>query len=178
MATAGNFIKHGYPYTGALKVLRVIMSYDYLWINVRVKGGAYGCMNSYSRTGDTYLTSYRDPNLRDTLEIYKGAAEYIRNFDPDDRDMTKYIIGAISDMDIPLTPKAKGLRAMSAYLSQDSYENAQKERDEVLSADREAIRKLADYVDSVVKDENICVLGCEETIEKEAGLFDKTETLL
>ena len=178
VATAGNFIKHGYPYTGALKVLRVIMSYDYLWINVRVKGGAYGCMNSYSRTGDTYLTSYRDPNLRDTLEIYKGAAEYIRNFDPDDRDMTKYIIGAISDMDIPLTPKAKGLRAMSAYLSQDSYENAQKERDEVLSADREAIRKLADYVDSVVKDENICVLGCEETIEKEAGLFDKTETLL
>ena len=81
-------------------------------------------------------------------------------------------------MDIPLTPKAKGLRAMSAYLSQDSYENAQKERDEVLSADREAIRKLADYVDSVVKDENICVLGGEETIEKEAELFDKTETLL
>ncbi len=178
VATAGNFIKHGYPYTGALKVLRVIMSYDYLWINVRVKGGAYGCMNSYSRTGDTYLTSYRDPNLKDTLDIYKGAADYIRNFDPDDRDMTKYIIGAISDMDIPLTPKAKGLRSMSAYLSQDSYENIQKERDEVLSADRDAIRKLADYVDSVVKEENICVLGAEETVEKEAGLFDKVETLL
>lgn len=177
VAAAGNFIKHGFEYTGALRVLKVIMSYDYLWINVRVKGGAYGCMNSYSRTGDMYLTSYRDPNLKDTLEIYKKAADYIRDFDPDDRDMTKYIIGAISDMDIPLTPKAKGLRAMSAFLSQDSFENIQKERDEVLASDVNAIRRLADYVDSVIKDENICVLGGEETVEKEAELFDKVEAL-
>ncbi|MBR6487216.1 MAG: insulinase family protein, partial [Lachnospiraceae bacterium] len=114
VACAGNFIKHGYKYTGALRVLKVIMGYDYLWINVRVKGGAYGCMNSYSRTGDMYLTSYRDPNLKNTLDVYKGAPEYIRKFDPDKRDMTKYIIGTISDMDIPLTPRAKGLRSMSA----------------------------------------------------------------
>ena len=178
VASAGNFIKHGYEYTGALKVLKVIMGYDYLWINVRVKGGAYGCMNSYSRTGDMYFTSYRDPNLKDTLEIYKGAADYIRNFDPDDRDMTKYIIGAVSDMDIPLTPKARGVRSMSAYLSGDSFENIQRERDEVLSTDKNAIRALADYVDSVIKDENICVLGSEETVGKEAGLFDKVESLL
>jgi hypothetical protein len=91
--------------------------------------------------------------------------------------MTKYIIGAISDMDIPLTPKAKGLRAMSAFLSQDSFENIQKERDEVLASDVNAIRRLADYVDSVIKDENICVLGGEETVEKEAELFDKVEAL-
>ncbi len=177
VACAGNFIKHGYNYTGALRVLKVIMGYDYLWINVRVKGGAYGCMNSYSRTGDMYLTSYRDPNLRNTLDIYKGAAEYLRNFDPDERDMTKYIIGTISDMDVPLTPRARGSRSMGAYLAHDKYEFIQKERDEILTSGKEEIRSLADYVESVVGDGYVCVLGGEEIIEKEKDLFDHVEAL-
>ncbi len=177
VALCGNFIKHGYDYTGALKVLKVIMGYDYLWINVRVKGGAYGCMNSYSRSGAMYLTSYRDPNLRNTLEIYKGAADYVRNFDPDERDMTKYIIGTISDMDIPLTPRARGVRSMIAYFTGDSLEKIQRERDEVLNAKSDDIRKLSDYIDAVVKDEYLCVLGSEEMVEKEAELFDKVESL-
>ncbi len=177
VACAGNYIKHGYKYTGALRVLKVIMGYDYLWINVRVKGGAYGCMNSYSRSGDMYFTSYRDPNLKNTLKIYRMAPEYIRNFDPDERDMTKYIIGTISDIDVPLTPRAKGSRSMSAYLSHDRLEFIQKERDEILNAGRDDIRKLAPYVDSMIGDGHICVLGGEETIEKEKELFDTTESL-
>ncbi len=177
VACAGNYIRHGYEYTGALRVLKVIMGYDYLWINVRVKGGAYGCMNSYSRSGDMYLTSYRDPNLKNTLEIYRGAPEYIRNFDPDERDMTKYIIGTVSDMDIPLTPRAKGSRSMAAYLSHDRLEYIQRERDEVLNAGREDIRRLAPLVESMISDDHICVLGGEETIDREKDLFDRTESL-
>lgn len=177
VALAGNYMKHGYAYTGALRVLKVIMGYDYLWINVRVKGGAYGCMNAYTRSGSLYFVSYRDPNLKETLDIYKGAADYIRNFDPDDRDMTKYIIGTISDMDIPLTPSAKGTRSMIAYLTCDTNEKIQKERDEILNTTAEVIRSLADLVDSVIKDNNICVFGGEETVTKEANLFDKVESL-
>ncbi|MCR4806748.1 MAG: insulinase family protein [Lachnospiraceae bacterium] len=177
VACAGNFLKHGHDYTGSLRVLRVIMGYDYLWINVRVKGGAYGCMNSYSRTGDMYLTSYRDPNLKGTLEVYRKAPDYIRSFDVDKRDMTKYIIGTISDMDTPLTPRAKGSRSMSAYLSNDKLEYIQKERDQVLATTVEEIRKLAPYVEDVIKDENICVLGGEETLDKEKELFDRIESL-
>ncbi|MCR5357226.1 MAG: insulinase family protein [Lachnospiraceae bacterium] len=177
VAAAGSFAQHGYEYTGALRVLKVIMGYDYLWINVRVKGGAYGCMNSYSRSGDMFFVSYRDPNLRNTLDVYEKAADYIRNFDPDERDMTKYIIGTISDLDVPLTPHAKGLRSMSAYLCRDTYENVQKERDEVLGADKDKIRELADRVDAVIKDRHICVLGSEELIKKEASLFDKVDSV-
>ncbi|MCR5509255.1 MAG: insulinase family protein [Lachnospiraceae bacterium] len=177
VATGGNFIRHGYKYTGALRVLKVIMGYEYLWNNVRVRGGAYGCMNSYSRTGDMFMTSYRDPNLKNTLDVYKGAVDYIRSFDPDERDMTKYIIGTISDMDVPLTPRARGSRSMSIFLSDDSFENLQKERDEVLGATKEDIRKLADCVESVINEGNICVLGEEELIDKESELFDRTESL-
>ena len=89
VARAGNFIDGGASYTGALQILKVILSYDYLWQNVRVKGGAYGCMSNFTRIGDGYFVSYRDPNLEKTNEIYEGVAEYLRQFSVGERDMTK-----------------------------------------------------------------------------------------
>ena len=77
VAKTGDFICEGYEYTGALRLLRIILSYDYLWINVRVKGGAYGCMNTFLRSGESYFVSYRDPNLSDTLDVYDRIPEYI-----------------------------------------------------------------------------------------------------
>ncbi len=177
VAMAGNFREKGLPYTGALKVLRVILGYDYLWNNVRVKGGAYGCMNSFTRIGDSYFVSYRDPNLCKTIDVYKKAADYLENFTVDERDMTKFIIGAISDMDTPLSPKAKGVRSLTAYLGQYTEEESQKERDEVLSADVDAIRALAPYVRAVLATDNLCVIGAEDTVKEQSSLFLKVETL-
>ncbi len=117
VAVAGNFKKAGLEYTGALRVLRTILSYDYLWLNIRVKGGAYGCMSGFTRTGNGYLASYRDPNLRGTLEVYQGTIDYLKNFASSDRDMLKYIIGTISDMDVPLTPSMAGSRSFTAYMT-------------------------------------------------------------
>lgn len=116
VAKTGDFICEGYEYTGALRLLRIILSYDYLWINVRVKGGAYGCMNTFLRSGESYFVSYRDPNLSDTLDVYDRIPEYIKSFSPDERDMTKYIIGTFSALDTPMNPEAKGSRSLSAYL--------------------------------------------------------------
>ncbi len=82
-----------------MKILQVILSYDYLWMNLRVKGGAYGCMSGFGRSGEGYLVSYRDPNLKETNEIYEGSPAYLEAFDPDERDMTKYVIGTISNLD-------------------------------------------------------------------------------
>ena len=114
VAKTGDFICEGYEYTGALRLLRIILSYDYLWINVRVKGGAYGCMNTFLRSGESYFVSYRDPNLSDTLDVYDRIPEYIKSFSPDERDMTKYIIGTFSALDTPMNPEAKGSRSLSA----------------------------------------------------------------
>lgn len=94
-------------------MLKVIFSYDYLWINVRVKGGAYGCMSGSYRNGDMYMVSYRDPNLRKTNEIYENAADYLEHFDVSDRDMVKFIIGTIGDIDTPMNPAAKGTRSLA-----------------------------------------------------------------
>ena len=140
VAKTGDFICEGYEYTGALRLLRIILSYDYLWINVRVKGGAYGCMNTFLRSGESYFVSYRDPNLSDTLDVYDRIPEYIKSFSPDERDMTKYIIGTFSALDTPMNPEAKGSRSLSAYLEGITYEQIQKERNEILNAQPEDIR--------------------------------------
>lgn len=177
VARAGNFIDQGVEYTGALQILKVILSYDYLWQNVRVKGGAYGCMSSFNRLGDGYFVSYRDPNLEKTNEIYEGITDYLRTFYVSDRDMTKYIIGTISNIDQPMNPVAKGDRSLNLYMNHVSKEMIEKEREQILDATQEDIRKLADIVEAVLKANQLCVIGGEEKIEEQKALFDEIKDL-
>ena len=174
---AGNFTKAGLSYTGALRVLKVIMGYDYLWNQVRVKGGAYGCMCSFSKSGESYFVSYRDPNLKKTIDVYEEAAEYIASFDQDDRSMTQYIIGAISELDTPLNAPAKALRSLSAYMTNQTETDLQKVRDELLATDQETIRGLAAYIRAFMQQEYLCVVGNEEKVKEEAALFDEVRDL-
>lgn len=177
VATAGNFCERGYKYTGALNVLQCIFSYDYLWINVRVKGGAYGCMCSFNRSGNAYFTSYRDPNLLETYEIYKEAPDYVRSFEADERDMTKYIIGAISRMDAPLTPSADGNFSLICYLMGIDDADLQRTRDEVLGATPEVIRGLVGYVEAAVDGGVICAIGDEARIEDAKDAFTEVKSV-
>jgi Zn-dependent M16 (insulinase) family peptidase len=179
VARAGNFLRAGYKYTGALKVLKTILSYDYLWNNVRVKGGAYGCTCGFSGVdGDAYFTSYRDPNLRETNEIYEKAPEYIKNFTADERDITKYIIGTFSSLDTPLTPQAKGKRSLSMYLAGITEEELQKERDEVRKVTAEEIRACHTVVSAMLDAGHICVIGNESKINENKELFKEVKNLM
>ncbi len=178
VAYAGNFRQKGYAYTGALKVFRMIMSYDYLWNQIRVKGGAYGCGNICSRNGDCYFTSYRDPNLVSTIETYKKVPAYLEQFEVDDRDMKKYIIGTISEMDTPLTNSVRGSRSYSAYLSKTPYEALEKERQQVLHTTVQEIRELSGLVQSALQDENICVIGNDQKIEEAKDVFFEIKNLV
>lgn len=178
VSQAGNFVSKGFTYNGVLKILKVILSYDYLWLNIRVKGGAYGCMNGFSRNGDSYFTSYRDPNLEKTIAIYEKVPEYVKGFDVDDRDMTKYIIGTISDIDVPLNPNAKGKRSLSAYLSHLDFEEVKKERDQILHSNQQSVRDLYEMIQSLLSDKCICVIGNEEKMEEQKQLFMNVENLI
>ncbi len=179
VARAGNFLKAGLEYTGALKVLKTILSYDYLWNNVRIKGGAYGCMCGFSGVdGDAYFTSYRDPNLKETNAIYERAAEYVKNFSADERDVTKYIIGTFSTLDTPLTPQNKGKRSLSMYLARLSEAELQKERNQVLNVTIEDIRNCHKYITAMMEAGNICVIGNESKINENKELFKEIKTLM
>lgn len=174
---AGNYLDRGLVYTGALKVLRVMMSYDYLWNNVRVKGGAYGCMCNFAKNGDGYFVSYRDPNLEKTIEVFEQAADYIENVQLDEREVTQFIIGAISELDTPMTPAAKGSYSLGGYLTGVSMERLQKEREELLSVTAEQINGLSEYIRAFIGDECLCVVGNGDKIKKNAELFMNVEQL-
>ena len=174
---AGDFGKKELPYNGALHVLRVMMGYDYLWTQVRVKGGAYGCMCDFFKTGESYFVSYRDPNLKNTIDVYEKAADYIAHFEADERTMTQYIIGAISEMDTPMTPAMKGSYSLTGYMTHYSYEMAQKDRDELLSTDANTIRGLAEYIRAFMDEDCLCVVGNEENIKANNELFENTDYL-
>lgn len=172
VARVGNFIDNGASYTGALQILKVIMGYEYLWQNIRVKGGAYGCMSNFNRIGEGFFVSYRDPNLKRTMEIYEGVAEYLRNFTVSDYDMNKYIIGTMSNLDQPMTPAAKGDRSMNLYMNHVSAKMIREERNQVLDATQEDIRELAQVVEAMMKAEQICVIGSEDKIEENSDMFE------
>lgn len=178
VAQTGNFRTKGFAYTGVLNILKVALSYDYLWMNLRVKGGAYGCMSGFKRNGESYFVSYRDPHLKRTLEVYQGVPDYVRNFQADEREMTKYIIGTISGKDVPKTPQMKGNVSKNAYFCGVTEEMVQKERDEILQADVLDVRGLAPLIEAILADEAICVVGSESAIEKEKELFGEIKALI
>ena len=177
VARAGNFMKKGLDYHGALHILKVILGYDYLWNNVRVKGGAYGCMCGFLQSGNAYFVSYRDPGLKETNDIYDQAYEYVQNFEASERDMTKYMIGAISNMDTPLTPSAKGSRSFNAYMSGIDEEYLQNIRNQVLEVTQEDIRSLAPIIRALLDEGSICVIGNDKKIEENKELFDTISAL-
>lgn len=171
VATSARYLSDDMPYTGALRVAKNLLSYDYLWNNIRVKGGAYGCVLNFARTGYGMFASYRDPKLRETMEVFKGMPDYLRNTNFDEVDITKAIIGTISDMDTPTTPRIRGASAISYYLTGVTAEDLQSERDAVLDVTDADIKRTADYVQKIVDQNNICVVGSESEIEACNDMF-------
>ena len=177
VARTGNFKDSGLEYTGALKVLKIIFSYDYLWLNVRVKNGAYGCMSDFTRNGDAFMVSYRDPKLAETIDIFEGAAAYTEKFEASNREMDKYIVGTIGSIDSPLMPNREGARAFDAYLTGATSEMIQKERDEILSCKPETIRDLAPIVKAAIDENYLCVVGNAVKITENKDLFNEIKPL-
>ena len=134
-------------------------------------------MSGFNRIGEGYLVSYRDPNLEKTMEIYEGVVDYLKNFDIDDRDMNKFIIGTISNLDRPMNPAAKGNRSLNLYMNRITEEMIRREREQILDAQQEDIRGLATVLEAVLAAGELCVIGSEEKIEEAKEMFGEIRTL-
>ena len=166
-----NFIELGHEYHGALNVLETILRYEYFWTKIRVQGGAYGAFASFNRTGNLFFGSYRDPNLTKTLETLNGTADFLKNFDVSEREMDKYIIGTLSKVDKPLTPSIKGQLAADFCLSNITYADRQKSRDEILATRQDDIRALSNLVSDCMNQNRLCVFGNEKILKEHAEIF-------
>lgn len=168
----------GYRYSGSMQVLKNILDYDYLWNNVRVKQGAYGCSCQFTRDGRGIFVSYRDPNLEKTDEIYKNAYKFLENFTAEEEDMTKYLIGTVSDMTADRTPSAKAYRSFLFYLSGLTVEEREKEWEEMFLTTKDDIIGFAPMVKKITEAGYFCVVGNEDRIEESRDMFLNTERLI
>ena len=173
VAKGANLYKLGYEMTGAYQVLDMLLRYEYFWVKIRVQGGAYGAMTRFNLDGDMMFVSYRDPNLTETIKVFDETADFLRTFEASDREMTKYIIGTMSGVDSPMTPRLLGNNAQRMYFRGITYEERQKRRQQLLHTTVEDIRNLAPAIEACMKENNLCVFGNAGVIKANAGLFAK-----
>ena len=172
-----NFKRLGYKWDGKMRVLNQVLSTDWLQTRIRVIGGAYGGYCTVNPAGFFTFNSYRDPNLKETLQNYRKTYEYLENFEADKQAMTRYIIGAISSMDHPLTPSQKGDQAFNHYFSKRTVEDLQRDRDDVLATTAEDIRNYSTMIRDIIGQNFLCVYGNEDKINSEKDLFMALLTL-
>ncbi len=177
VAQGGNFRNHGFEYTGALRVMETILRYEYLWKKIRVLGGAYGAFTQFLTDGTAILCSYRDPNLKETLDAYKELPQYIETLELSEREMTKYVIGTMAAEETQYTPSMRGERAMVHFLTGNTKEFRKKVREQITNCQVEDIRNLAPLVKSIIDDSKICVMGNETKITNEKELFNAIHSL-
>lgn len=169
-----DFKKLGFVWNGKMKVLNQILSSDWLQNRIRVMGGAYGGFCSFGSDGMAYFASYRDPNLKETLENYDATPGYLNKFEADDKTMTRYIIGTISELDQPLTPSEKGDLGFRRYFEKTGFDKIQQERQEVLGTTAGDIKMMEKLVKDILSQNNYCVYGNEEKIKSNQDLFKST----
>ncbi|HQO02010.1 MAG TPA: insulinase family protein [Spirochaetota bacterium] len=178
VAKAGSYAGGGFSFNGTMHVLSSILRLDYLWNRVRVQGGAYGAFATIQRNGNMTFGSYRDPNIAETLDVFRETGAYLKQFTASAREMTKYVIGTISDLDQHLTPSQKGERGARLHISNISYEDIQRERDEVLGVKEKDIRLFADMAEYITSENYVCVIGSESKIREHSGIFGSIEKLI
>ena len=134
-------------------------------------------MSRFTTYGEVCFVSYRDPNLERTIKTFEGISDFLRRFTADEEKMTRYIIGTMSELDTPLTPRLKGSRSLQIWLDKDSDENRNKRRAKLLATTDADIRALARFTDAVMEDNALCVVGNEGKIKEAAPVFNVIKPL-
>lgn len=174
--------RSGYTFHGSSIVITKYLRATWLWERVRVQGGAYGSFCNFDRhSGVLSYLSYRDPNLLNTLNVYDETSQFLRKVDLNDKEVTRSIIGAISDIDSYQLPDAKGYTSMVRYLINDTDETRQRMRDEILATTAQDFRAFADVLDYVKEQGIITVMGSTDAIDlvntQRGGMLNKLKVL-
>ena len=160
------------PYRGQWAVLAGILSHEFLYNEIRAKGGAYGTGAGLSWTGTISAWSYRDPGLRKTVETYRRLGDFVRHLDLSAQDLDRMIIGAVGSLDEPMTERRKGRFDLSNYLSGRTPESYDCILREILETDLATLHEAADSIDCAFSEPHLAVVGSENAILAEKEYFD------
>lgn len=169
----GDFRKYGYNYSGKMMVLENIINMGYLWGKVRTDGGAYGTASSFSPNGMVVFQSISDPNIKETLQAFKGISEYLKNFNAESSEMNDYIIGTIrSFVNLKTSgPLVESSLCDTLYFTNSSSNDLLKYQKEALSTTPEDIRNYGIVLDKILKQNIYFVEGSRDKIRQNKALF-------
>ncbi len=171
-AIAGNYETAGYEHSGMMYVLSRIISLDYLWTRVRMRGGAYGCSCMIESMGGMFaLVSYRDPHVKMTYETYRSLPAFLRAFDVDESEMTKFVIGAFSVLDQPKRVWVEARTCDSRAFAHVTDDMRKKTRLQALNTTQEDIRAAADMIEKVFINASVCTVGAADKVASSEDLF-------
>ena len=165
-------------YTGEDYLLGRMVSFDYLWAKIRAEGGAYGCQMSVLPNQSWAMSSYRDPNVKRTIEAFRSASSWLKDLELGEQELLNYKIGAVAGYD--RTPKTyvQAKRMDSWYLRQEEPQVRAKVREGLLKASEEDLKNRRQAMESFAKEGTVCVLGNRAKIEEAAGQFDNVTVLM
>lgn len=167
----------GTPYSGTWQVAARALSYDYLWNEVRVKGGAYGAGFQAARTGAMRFYSYRDPHLDETLARFAGTPSWLESFSPAQDEMEGYIVSTVAGFDTPLKARALTRRQDSDFFGKRTRESRLTTRDEMMATDVAGLRALAPTLAETLRRQAICVFGNRDILENASTALEKVDLL-
>ena len=165
-------------YTGEDYLLGRMVSFDYLWAKIRAEGGAYGCQMSVLPNQSWAMSSYRDPNVKRTIEAFRSASSWLKDLELGEQELLNYKIGAVAGYD--RTPKiyVQAKRMDSWYLRQEEPQVRAKVREGLLKASEEDLKNRRQAMESFAGEGTVCVLGNRAKIEDAAGQFDNVTVLM
>lgn len=164
-AKASNMACHGGSYHGSLFVLENILNFSYLWNEIRVQGGAYGCGFTASADGDICFHTYRDPQPGRSLDIFDRAAEFVRGYCESDPDLTPMILGAMASADPLLNTQMKISLAEGRYFKGTTYEEVCRTRRELIGTTREDLLALTEVLEALARDDAVCVVAGQPLLD-------------
>ena len=164
-AKASNIKKYGGSFTGSTYVLANILRFSYLWNEIRVQGGAYGCGFSGNPNGDMFFHTYRDPQPGRSLDVFDKAAEFIRNFCAQTEDLTPMILGAFSAADPLLNTQRQIAIAETRYFTGTTYEDTCRISRELVDTTKEDLLALTAALEQVAKENAVCVVAGQPLLD-------------
>ena len=179
VAQAGNLFDAGYSYDGAYQILASMLRNDYLYPAIRMKGGAYGYSCSFAQsTGNVTFSTYRDPLLKESYDVFASCGDFIRSKIPTDDELNRYIVGTFGKLDRPMTPYVRAIRFLSVYMTGITVDDMQRDRSSMLDCNAEKLCSLAESIDKVISQNYRCTIGNEEKLLENKELFVNTLRLL
>lgn len=160
-------------FNGTLLILKNLLNFEYLWNNIRVNGGAYGTTSTFDLDCFGGFTSFRDPKIYETDQVYINIPKYLESIELTEDRINNLIISAIASIDNPISNHLLFEKSIDYYLKNIDNEYINNIRKEVLDSDINSLKNQIRNINSIIKTNEVCGLISVKNLEKAKNQYDR-----